>query len=370
MRISSRRSPARGFTLIELLVVIAIIAVLIALLLPAVQAAREAARRAQCVNNLKQLGLSVHNYLSATQAFPLGCIYPEGSNGTGLNGSKGNGGNGWSIGWPIHILPFIEQQSLYNAWNFSFSYIDPNGSTATINTTVGYTQIAALLCPSDNVKVRAASPWGMTSYVGNWGGPGTYVTFSGLIIDNPWGDTTNAPTTSTIGVEAVLDGTSNTAMFSERLVGLAGSPAVYPGNGNASLRGMFPVSTAVTLNQRNSAAIMPLISACQSLPATTASGNSSTNGSYWVISYPWNYVSCRYNHVGAPNTMSCYASNSYGGVWGSAQDSLPPTSNHSGGVNMCMGDGSVKFIKNSVALPTFWALGTRDAGEIIGSDAY
>lgn len=361
----------RGFTLIELLVVIAIIAVLIALLLPAVQAAREAARRAQCVNNLKQLGLAVHNYISTTNAFPMGCMYPEGSNGTGLNGSRGNGGNGWSISWCIGILPNIEQQALFNAWNFSFSYCDPpNGATATINTTVGFTQVGALLCPSDNVKVRAAAPWGMTSYVGNWGGPGTYVTFSGLLIDNPWGDTTNAPTTGTIGIESVIDGTSNTALFSERLVGLAGSPTIYPGSGNNALRAMFPVGVTVTLNQRNSAAIMPLISACQSLPATTASGNSSTNGSYWIISYPWSYVECRYNHVGAPNTLSCYASNSYGNIWGGPQDSLPPTSNHSGGVNMCMGDGSVRFIKNSVSLPTFWALGTRDAGEVISADSY
>jgi prepilin-type N-terminal cleavage/methylation domain-containing protein len=116
-RSSSLCSAARdgGFTLIELLVVIAIIAVLIALLLPAVQAAREAARRAQCTNNLKQLGLAVHNYLSSTNVFPLGDLYPAGSNGSAM-GVQGNGGNGWSYGWTLSILPQIEQQPLFNAY--------------------------------------------------------------------------------------------------------------------------------------------------------------------------------------------------------------------------------------------------------------
>src|ERR1700690_4109232 len=92
-----------GFTLIELLVVIAIIAVLIALLLPAVQAAREAARRAQCVNNLKQLGLATHNYISSMQVFPMQCMYPSGASAC----------TGWSVGWPTQILPQIEQQQLF-----------------------------------------------------------------------------------------------------------------------------------------------------------------------------------------------------------------------------------------------------------------
>jgi prepilin-type N-terminal cleavage/methylation domain-containing protein/prepilin-type processing-associated H-X9-DG protein len=359
-----------GFTLIELLVVIAIIAVLIALLLPAVQAAREAARRAQCINNLKQLGLAVHNYISATNSFPLGDMYPAGSNGTGVNSPPGNGGNEWSYGWPLSILPNIEQQPLYNAYNFSFSYIDGNGTTATINTTVGFTQLAGLLCPSENNNQRVSGNWATINYMGNWGGPGTYVTFDGLLIDNPWGDTTNAPTTGVIGIQNVTDGTSNTALFSERMHGIVNSPTLFPNSGTDAKRALFPVNVMVTLNQRNESAIMPLIAACQSLPATTASGNSSTNGNIWFITWPWMYVTNRYNHVGAPNSLSCYASNSFGGVWGGPQDSLPPSSNHSGGVNMCFGDGSVKFIKNSISLPTFWALGTRDAGEIIGSDQY
>jgi prepilin-type N-terminal cleavage/methylation domain-containing protein len=98
-----------GFTLIELLVVIAIIAVLIALLLPAVQAAREAARRAQCTNNLKQLGLAVHNYLSSNDVLPLMCTYPAGSIQSA----------GWSYGWPLALTSALEQTTIFNSFNFS-----------------------------------------------------------------------------------------------------------------------------------------------------------------------------------------------------------------------------------------------------------
>src|SRR5437763_4003540 len=133
-RFRGRPLPA-GFTLIELLVVIAIIAVLIALLLPAVQAAREAARRAQCTNNLKQLGLGVHNYLSANQVMPIQCLPPPGSSGI----------NDWGINWYSTILPQVEQQAMFNAVNFS---LGPWDST---NTTVAYTQLSTWMCPSESI---------------------------------------------------------------------------------------------------------------------------------------------------------------------------------------------------------------------------
>lgn len=349
----------RGFTLIELLVVIAIIAVLIALLLPAVQAAREAARRAQCVNNLKQLGLGVHNYLSSNNVLPLGDLYPSGN----------IPGNGWSYGWTVSLLPQLEQQPLFNAFNFSFSYADPSGTT--INTTVGYTQVAALLCPSDSVAQRPSPPWGALNYVGNWGGPGELATFTGTILSPYWGDSTNAPSTGAIGVQAITDGTSNTALFSERLLGLNGAPPVYPGTSPNSKRGNFPAGVSVTINNRipGTTTTLVLLAACKNLPATTV-GASNYNGRLWIVGYPWNYVVNRYNHVGSPNSLTCYASNSFGGPDGSAQDSLPPTSNHSGGVNMAMADGSVRFIKDSVGLQPWWGIGTRANGEVVSSDAY
>ena len=155
MRIRSRR----GFTLIELLVVIAIIAVLIALLLPAVQAAREAARRSQCINNLKQIGLAIHNYHSSVGTFPLG-------------GSKNCYGNStdfhtWT-GWSAQglMLGYLEQQPLFNASNYS------GGAFNVMNqTTVSSTKIPGFVCPSETVKVGPwiASTW--TNYHASFGGP-------------------------------------------------------------------------------------------------------------------------------------------------------------------------------------------------------
>lgn len=349
----------RGFTLIELLVVIAIIAVLIALLLPAVQAAREAARRAQCTNNLKQLGLAAHNYLSQTNVYPMGDLFPSGT----------FPGNSWSISWTVSILPQMEQHALFNAFNFSFNYSDPYGGL--INTTVGYTQVAAYLCPSDGATQRPQHPWGAQNYVGNWGGPGEIKTFSGTCLSPYWGDSTNAPSTNAIGVEAITDGTSNTALYSERLLGLNGATPVYPGKTSNSRRGSFPTSASVTINNPTpgTPTTLALLAACQSLPPTTA-GASNYNGRIWLLGYPWNYVINRYNHVGPPNSMTCYASNSFAGPDGGPQDSIPPTSNHSGGVNMAMADGSVRFIKETVNRQAWWGIGTRNMGEVISADAY
>src|SRR4051794_31095187 len=156
--------PRRGFTLIELLVVIAIIAVLIALLLPAVQSAREAARRAQCTNNLKQLGLAVHNYVSQSNVMPAQSICSAITNNNAESW-------GWGYGWPLSILPQMEQQPIFNAFNFSRGFF-PNGLAGVNqipNGTVCYTRLAALLCPSDGGK----NTWSFAShnYMCNYGNP-------------------------------------------------------------------------------------------------------------------------------------------------------------------------------------------------------
>ena len=166
----------RAFTLIELLVVIAIIAVLIALLLPAVQAAREAARRMQCTNNLKQLGLAVHNYVDTNNVLPLQNMFPSGVM-LGVTGSA-------SYSWTLGLLPHLDQMPLFNAYNFSVYCVQTTVAAANpgSQSTVGYTQLAVLLCPSDGLTTPPLAPWATKSYNGNFGGPGIIQTYTGTII--------------------------------------------------------------------------------------------------------------------------------------------------------------------------------------------
>ncbi len=155
---SRRRTTARGFTLIELLVVIAIIAVLIALLLPAVQSAREAARRAQCVNNLKQMGLAIHNYQSANGSFPMGLFWVAEPGGS-WSLQAGAGSHAFGFSFFAMMLPFMEQSNIYNAINFSIpagghpgngtGYLGGNINSGMINRTGLIAQINSFICPSD-----------------------------------------------------------------------------------------------------------------------------------------------------------------------------------------------------------------------------
>jgi len=356
----------RGFTLIELLVVIAIIAVLIALLLPAVQSAREAARRAQCTNNLKQLGLAVHNYLDQNQCFPLKDMYPH----------TADLSCGWSLSWPLAILPGLEQMAMYNAYNFNFStggadYDTPcTSANGWVNSTVGRTQVATFLCPSESLNQHPDAGWGTMNYYGNVGGPGILATFSGTIVPNHvsigmvvgGGYGAGAPIT----MASITDGSSNTAVFSEKLYGNPNALNTMTPGSTSGKRGMFnPTGATASHDTGNQAEAMAFLGACRQIPATTTA-TSSISGLSWTKSYPAYVAINGYTHFGPPNSIACAIMNTY---WGGPSDAVPPTSNHPGGVNVGLADGSVRFIKDTTSLPAWWALGTRAGGEVISSDA-
>jgi prepilin-type N-terminal cleavage/methylation domain-containing protein/prepilin-type processing-associated H-X9-DG protein len=365
----------RGFTLIELLVVIAIIGVLVALLLPAVQGARESARRAQCVNNIRQLGLAVHNYHDRFGALPADGVFLGAAWGTCCPPSNGGEGWGWNASWTVSILPDLEQQPLYVAYNFNHDASFPQ------NYTVGFTQLGVLLCPSDTIGQRPADPWAANSYHGNHGGPGIIRNWSGTIVQNfatyPqawWGRDSNL---GYFGLKSVRDGTSNTALFSERLLGIPGDPIVHPGTPDGK-RGIYRVDYGAALNSGSGALALQALGVCKSIPITANSGDPAVptggtylSGAHWSLAYPWHTSNSAYNHFNTPNGNSCIStSEPTPNIWGGTMSMITATSDHPGGVNVCLADGSVKFVKDSISPAVWWGIGTRNGGEVISSDAW
>jgi prepilin-type N-terminal cleavage/methylation domain-containing protein/prepilin-type processing-associated H-X9-DG protein len=362
----------RGFTLIELLVVIAIIAVLIALLLPAVQSAREAARRAQCVNNLKQIGLAMHNYHTAQNSFPLG--------GSGVQ--NGPYGTGYVCSWGTFgslamMLGYLEQQPLYLAANFSlpvwWAYPTSNAGWPQ-NFTVSKTAINTFICPSDGIPPIAQT--------GQWDGVlNNYYASVGTTIAY-WG----APQTAGLftqggtayGVQACTDGTSNTIAYGECL---AGNPGIYTNTGPGPLfrTGINIAGPAAArwgsngLNdaQQNVKAALADLALCQSyIRNPPGHGNMDDRGTKWSVgdggeglfntiippsSTQYSMACCNYNAPGYGCDDGYYFGSS---------------SNHPGGANFLFADGHVIFLKSSISMMTYWALGTRAYGEVISSDSY
>jgi prepilin-type N-terminal cleavage/methylation domain-containing protein/prepilin-type processing-associated H-X9-DG protein len=359
-----------GFTLIELLVVIAIIAVLIALLLPAVQSAREAARRSQCVNNLKQIGLAAHNYVSVYNVLPMQTTYPAGAIQSW----------GWSYGWPLALAPNLEQGQIFNNFNFAAGMFGNAGGYTMQhgNDTLLYVQLAVLICPSDGNRQKPQDPIGTTNYVGNVGGPGQISMFSGTIVSNPvWNGIPGQSNCGPVGLEKIRDGTSNTGLFSERLIGLANvDPNSMTRSNKDFKRVVFDATASIQAGPNTGpAAALAWVQACQNLPGTTKPHATWGSGAYWLAGYPLHTVINGYLHAGTPNGAACnntqgsFASLSWV-YFVNPQGSAPPTSNHPGGVNVGFADGSVKFVKDSVSLQSWWALGTRDGGEVVSSDSY
>ena len=345
---------SRGFTLIELLVVIAIIAVLIALLLPAVQAAREAARRAQCVNNLKQIGLGLHNYHSTLDTFPLGAGQSRFNAADAAPATWGNWG-------PLAMmLPYMEQRAIFNSINFNFT--SDNGQAATINATARTTRVATFLCPTDG----RAGKLNINSYCASIG----TTVFSNATEDN----IAQASKTSGVfaeyacyGLRDITDGSSNTIAFGEALTG--GEVT----NSKIKWRNSAHNAPGVTYTQDawdNQANVKNYLQGCNTVwNAGTTLPNG--RGLRWDWGSPGQSL---FNTIVPPNS-SIYP-------WSSCRDNCDQncntdrssfanaTSEHAGGANFLMADGSVKFVKNSVNTQTYWALGTRSRGEVISAESY
>ncbi len=349
----------QGFTLIEVLVVISIIGVLVALLLPAVQSAREAGRRAQCSNNLKQIGLAMSTYENTHGVFPPGRINTYVS------------GNGHCWGAYSQLMPQLEMQTLFNAMNFCMNP-DPDYTTtsAAVNQTAAVTVVSTLLCPTD--AGPSLVPVGGGNYAGH-----NYLLNVGTgysVIQRP-----AAPLTvpnglfyenSAVSMAMITDGSSQTVAISETTRSRAGAPTGFNG---LTVLAHDPLAGFVITGNNTAGHGPPIVSdadyAIQCL-VSKPPGFQATRGIKWLYGAPGHSM---YNHRRPPNDAR---SDCRGGLphsdksradWQNLTLNITARSGHSGGAQSLFCDGHVQFVKNTVNSATWQGLGSRNGQEIVSA---
>jgi len=332
MSAKSVRSRA-GFTLIELLVVIAIIAILIGLLLPAVQKIREAANRMSCSNNLKQHGLALHNYNDTNGYLPPGCASD--------NPPFGLSGGGWGSSWKVYILPYIEQDNIYRQWQFTGNsgYVNVNNLNLTNNLT-----IKTYRCPSSPlpaIQTSLANGNGstrmFTSYVGVAGASNEPTVQTNVGCCNGSGNITAGGgmlfNASQVALTDATDGLSNTILVGEQSNHLRDANNVPIPGGWQAITSAGPHGWAMGSGDNNV-------------------GTAHTERTFNVTTVRWEI-----NRRGLGNSAANGTNDNTG-------TNIPFSSAHPGGAMMLLGDGSVRFLKESPPLAVLQALATRAGGEV------
>ncbi|MEM8717541.1 MAG: DUF1559 domain-containing protein [Cyanobacteria bacterium P01_G01_bin.4] len=370
---SPRHCGGRGaFTLVELLVVIAIIGILVGLLLPAVQAARESARRMQCANNMKQIGLALHNYHDTHRSIPTTM--------TGVDTEGGNCGSGF-YSWLAMILPFHEKTNLYNSIDFNLplsdhcnysnngDYLNYSISPNHPNAIAARTLVGTYLCPSDPsglIQLHAnGEQLAPGSYAGNVGWPkfasapgGSQAIekqngIFGLLnpsSPDPW----HVPR---IRFGDITDGLSNTAAVAERKISSI-SVISTPFGGSFVAEGTDPNMQSFCGSTIRARSVDNWVPYCSSVTLSDPA-YAEKHGHAWISG--WTFAANMYMHVMPIGKRNCHI---YGGE-SNGNNIVTPGSYHTGGIKGLMGDGSVSFRSESIDTQLWWGMGTRNGGEVL-----